>query len=83
MRRCANCGTGRIAAKTVKRKRHVAGHVFAGDLPARVCEECGTSYFDDREVGQFDALVAAKLAEAAERRRQTHGLWLSSNLTSM
>jgi DNA-binding transcriptional regulator YiaG len=34
------------------------------DLPARVCEGCGTSYFDDRAVGQFDSLVAVKLAEA-------------------
>ena len=47
------------------RKRHVAGHVFTADLPARLCVKCGTSYFDDLVVGQFDALVAAKLAEAA------------------
>lgn len=48
----------------VTRKRHVAGHVFTADLPSRVCAACGTSYFDDITVGQFDALVAATLAEA-------------------
>jgi hypothetical protein len=48
----------------MKRTRHVAGHEFAADLPARVCAACGTSYFDDPVVGQFDALVAVKLAEA-------------------
>ena len=63
-KRCANCGVGHIELKTVRRKRHVAGHVFAAELPAHVCKECGTSYFADRAVGQFDALVAARLAEA-------------------
>ena len=48
----------------MKRKRHVAGHVFTADLPARVCAGCGTSYFADLVVDQFDTLVAAKLAEA-------------------
>ncbi len=48
----------------MRRERRVAGHVFTADLPARVCGECGTSYFDDLVVGQFDALVAVKLAEA-------------------
>jgi putative zinc finger/helix-turn-helix YgiT family protein len=48
----------------MKQKRHVAGHEFAADLPARVCAKCGTSYFDDLVVSQFDALVAARLAEA-------------------
>jgi DNA-binding transcriptional regulator YiaG len=48
----------------INRRRHVAGHVFTADLPARVCAGCGTSYFDDPVVGQFDALVAAKLGEA-------------------
>jgi hypothetical protein len=31
----------------MKRKRHVAGHEFAADVPARICAACGTSYFDD------------------------------------
>jgi DNA-binding transcriptional regulator YiaG len=48
----------------MKRKRHVAGHEFAADLRAGVCTACGASYFDDVVVGQFDVLVAARLAEA-------------------
>jgi putative zinc finger/helix-turn-helix YgiT family protein len=64
VKRCPNCGAARIESRMMKRTRHVAGHEFAADLPARVCAECGTSYFDDPVVGQFDALVAAKLAEA-------------------
>ncbi len=64
LKQCPNCGAARLESRVVKRKRHVAGHVFTADLPARVCAECGTTYFDDRVVGQFDTLVAAKLAEA-------------------
>lgn len=64
LKQCPNCGAARLESRVVKRKRHVAGHAFTADLPARVCTQCGTSYFDDRAVGQFDALVAAKLAEA-------------------
>lgn len=64
LKRCANCGADRIALQTIRRKRHVAGHLFVADLPARVCGACGTSYVDDPVVGQFDALVAVKLAEA-------------------
>jgi putative zinc finger/helix-turn-helix YgiT family protein len=64
LNRCSNCGAARVESRTMKRKRHVAGHEFAADLPARVCAACGTSYFGDLVVGQFDALVAAKLAEA-------------------
>lgn len=63
-KRCPNCGAARVESRTVKRKRHVAGHEFAADLPAGVCAACGTSYFDDLVVDQFDVLVAAKLAEA-------------------
>lgn len=48
----------------MKRKRHVAGHVFTATLPARVCVGCRTAYFEDLVVSQFDALVAARLAEA-------------------
>ena len=48
----------------MKRKRHVAGHVFTAALPARVCAGCATAYFEDLVVSQFDALVAARLAEA-------------------
>ncbi len=48
----------------VTRKRHVAGHVFIAELPSRACAACDTSYFEDNLVDQFDALVAAKLAEA-------------------
>ena len=33
-------------------------------MPGRVCVECGTSYVDARVVGELDALVAARLAEA-------------------
>jgi putative zinc finger/helix-turn-helix YgiT family protein len=64
MKQCPNCGAARLESRVVKRKRHVGGHVFTADLPARVCAACGHSYFEDRVVGQFDALVAAKLAEA-------------------
>lgn len=64
LKQCPNCGATRLQSRVVKRKRHVAGHMFTADLPARVCAECGTTYFEDRVVGQFDALVAAKLAEA-------------------
>ena len=65
LKRCPNCGADRLAPQTTTRKRHVAGHVFTADLPGRLCAKCRTSYFDDLVVGQFDALVAAKLAEAA------------------
>lgn len=68
LKRCPNCGAARLASQTMTRKRHVAGHLFTADLPARLCAKCGTSYFDDLVVGQFDALVAAKLAEAAVTR---------------
>ena len=64
LKRCPKCEATRLEPRTIKRKRHVAGHEFAADLPARVCVGCGTRYFDDRVVGEFDALVAAKLAEA-------------------
>ena len=64
LKRCPKCRATRLESRTIKRKRHVAGHEFAADVPARVCVECRTSYFDDRVVGAFDALVAAKLAEA-------------------
>ena len=64
MKQCPKCGAARLKGRVVKRKRHVAGHAFTADLPARVCAQCGTSYFEDRVVSQFDALVAAKLAEA-------------------
>jgi len=64
MKKCPNCGVAQLEPQTVRRERHVAGHEFTADLPARVCAGCGTSYFDDRVVGQFDAAVVAKLAEA-------------------
>jgi len=64
LRRCPNCGAARVESQLMTRKRHVAGYVFTAELPSRTCAECGTSYFDDAAVGQFDALVAAKLAEA-------------------
>lgn len=64
LKRCPKCEATRLEARTIKRKRHVAGHEFAADLPARVCVECGTSYVDDLIVSAFDTLVAAKLAEA-------------------
>ena len=64
MNRCPNCGATRVQSRVVRRKRHVAGHIFIGALPARVCARCAASYFDDLTVGEFDVLVAAKLAEA-------------------
>jgi putative zinc finger/helix-turn-helix YgiT family protein len=64
LKRCPNCGAAAVEPQTIRRKRHVAGYEFTADLPARVCAGCGTSYFDDRVVGQFDAAVAARLAEA-------------------
>ena len=64
LKRCPNCGAARVESRMVTRKRHVAGHVFTAQLPSRGCATCGTSYFDDNVVEQFDALVAAKLAEA-------------------
>lgn len=50
--------------RTVERTRHVAGHAFTAELPARVCTSCGESYFSDDDVAAFDLAVAAKLAEA-------------------
>jgi putative zinc finger/helix-turn-helix YgiT family protein len=64
MKRCPNCAAARIKSESFRRKRHVAGHTFAADLPARVCQQCGTAYYDDSVVNQFDVLVAARLAEA-------------------
>ena len=64
LKRCPKCEATRLESRTIKRKRHVAGHEFAADVPASVCVECRASYFDDRVVSEFDALVAAKLAEA-------------------
>jgi putative zinc finger/helix-turn-helix YgiT family protein len=64
LKRCPSCGTGRIVSRTVGRVRHVAGHVFSAELPARVCTGCGNAYFDDVVVSQFDTLVAARLAGA-------------------
>lgn len=64
LKQCPDCGADKLVSRAIQRTRHVAGHAFTTDLPARVCARCGTSYFDDPAVGQFDALVAAKLAEA-------------------
>ena len=64
LKKCPHCGAGRLASRVIQRTRHVAGHAFTAELPARVCARCGMNYFDDSAVGQFDALVAAKLAEA-------------------
>jgi putative zinc finger/helix-turn-helix YgiT family protein len=64
LKRCPNCGAAPVGPQTIRRKRHVAGYEFTADLPARVCAACGASYFEDRVVGQFDAAVAARLAEA-------------------
>jgi len=63
-KRCPNCGAAGLKSQTLERRRHVAGHVFTAKLPARVCAACGVSYFDDRVVAEFDALVAAELVEA-------------------
>jgi putative zinc finger/helix-turn-helix YgiT family protein len=63
-KRCPNCGAAGLKSQTLQRRRHVAGHVFTAKLPARVCAACGVSYFDDRVVAEFDALVAAELVEA-------------------
>jgi putative zinc finger/helix-turn-helix YgiT family protein len=67
MRQCPNCRIGRLARRAVERERHVAGHVFRTQLPGWVCGACGTAYFDDAVVAQFDLLVAARLAEAGVR----------------
>jgi putative zinc finger/helix-turn-helix YgiT family protein len=48
----------------MKRTRHVAEHEFTARLPAGDCAACGTIFFDDAVVDQFDVLVAARLAEA-------------------
>jgi putative zinc finger/helix-turn-helix YgiT family protein len=64
LKQCPNCGAAAVERRTIRRKRHVAGCEFTADLQARVCTGCGTSYFEDRVVGQFDAAVAARLAEA-------------------
>ncbi|MBI4518617.1 MAG: helix-turn-helix domain-containing protein [Deltaproteobacteria bacterium] len=64
LKQCPNCGAARTEPQRIRRERHVAGHVFTADLPARVCAGCATTYFDDLVVSQFDALVAARLAEA-------------------
>ena len=63
-RKCPSCGAVRLESRAVRRTRNVADHRFTAQLPARVCTACGTSYFDDRTVAEFDALVAATLAEA-------------------
>lgn len=64
LNRCPNCGAAPLESRVTTRKRHVAGHVFTAEMACRVCTTCQTSYFDDRTVGHFDALVAARLLEA-------------------
>ena len=61
---CPSCNEGQLVPKDVERTRHVAGHVFAATLPARVCAACDTEFFDDAAVSRFDNLVAAHLADA-------------------
>lgn len=64
LNRCPSCNATRLSHRIVERTRHVAGHVFAAKLPARVCGSCGVSYFSDDAVAAFDLAVAARLAEA-------------------
>ncbi|MFH0901075.1 MAG: type II TA system antitoxin MqsA family protein [Pseudomonadota bacterium] len=64
MKRCPNCGIGKLQNRVVERTRHVAGHGFAARLPARHCQSCGEDYFDDAVITCFDLGVALKLAEA-------------------
>ncbi|MEK6608659.1 MAG: type II TA system antitoxin MqsA family protein [Myxococcota bacterium] len=64
LERCPNCKVGKLERRTVRRVRHVAGHSFAAEIPARACASCGEAYFADADVGSFDLLVAARLADA-------------------
>ena len=61
---CPNCAIGKIKPGAANRTRNVAGHSFTAALPAMTCDNCGEIYFDGEVIGQFDLLVAARLAEA-------------------
>lgn len=64
MTSCTNCLGTSFKRATVELVRHVAGRVFAGQLPARVCLGCEMRYFAGDDLGRFDLAVAATLATA-------------------
>lgn len=61
---CVNCRGTKFRRKTAELKRHVAGRVFAGKLPAQECSSCGMRYYGGPDLGTFDLAVAITLANA-------------------
>ncbi len=64
MTSCVNCRGTKFKQTTAELKRHVAGRVFTGKLPARECSSCGMRYYDSPDLGRFDLAVAITLANA-------------------
>lgn len=63
MKTCAIC-KGRLEAAAVDESIKVDGHVFAAQLQAQRCTQCGETFVTADAMGLFELAVAAHLAAA-------------------
>jgi YgiT-type zinc finger domain-containing protein len=63
--KCMHCRGGTKLGTTLFPIDRKGCHVTLDRVPARVCEQCGESYFEEKEVSAIQALVKA-LEEKAD-----------------
>lgn len=67
LRKCVKCGHRELVDARARDSVVVAGHTFAGVVPAQRCTRCGEVYFLPGALGRLELLAAHRLAAAGER----------------